>query len=76
MHAPTIGISVGQRLLPGRVFVSASYLGTRAQRLQRQREINTFSYNPLRSFTFVRNMRLFSRYRNVRSFESSGRVAV
>ena len=61
-----------QRLLPGRVFVSASYLGTRAQRLQRQREINTFSYNPLRSFTFVRNMRLFSRYRNVRSFESSG----
>ena len=61
-----------QRLFPGRVFVSGSYLGTRAQRLQRQREINTFSYDPLHSFAFVRNMRLFSRYRNVRSFESSG----
>ncbi len=62
-----------QRLLPGRVFVSGSYLGTRAQRLQRQREINTFVHNPLRSFAFVRNMRLFSRYRDIRSFESSGR---
>ncbi len=61
-----------QRLLPGRVFVSASYLGTRAQRLQRQREINIFVHNPLRGFAFVRNMRLFSRYRDIRSFESSG----
>ncbi len=61
-----------QRLLPGRVFISASYLGTRAQRLQRQRELNTFIRNPLRGFAFVRNMRLFSRYRDIRSFESSG----
>ena len=31
-----------QRLLPGRVFLTASYLGTRSTRLQQQRELNVF----------------------------------
>lgn len=61
-----------QRLLPGRVFLTASYLGTRSLRLQQQRELNVFVRNPLRSFGSVRNMRRFSRFDNIRSFESSG----
>ncbi len=61
-----------QRLLPGRVFLTGSYLGTRSRRLQQQRELNTFVRNPLRSFGSVRNMRRFSRFDNIRSFESSG----
>ncbi len=61
-----------QRLLPGRVFLSASYLGTRSLRLQQQRELNVFVRNPLRSFGSVRNMRRFSRFGNIRRFESSG----
>ncbi|MDE0628739.1 MAG: carboxypeptidase regulatory-like domain-containing protein [Bryobacterales bacterium] len=61
-----------QRLLPGRVFLTGSYLGTRSRRLQQQRELNVFVRNPLRSFGSVRNMRKFSRFDNVRSFESSG----
>ena len=61
-----------QRLLPGRVFVTGSYLGTRSLKLQQQRELNTFVHNPIRSFGFVRNMRRFSRFENVRQFESKG----
>ena len=61
-----------QRLLPGRVFLTASYLGTRSLRLQQQRELNIFVRNPLRSFGSVRNMRRFSRFGNIRRFESSG----
>ena len=61
-----------QRLLPGGVFASAVYVGTRSSRLQRQRELNTFVRNPLRPFTFVRSMRLSSRFTDVRQFESSG----
>lgn len=61
-----------QRLLPGRVFLTGSYLGTRSERLQQQRELNVFVRNPLRSFGSVRSMRRFSRFDNVRSFESSG----
>lgn len=61
-----------QRLLPGGVFVSAVYVGTRSSRLQRQAELNTFVRNPLRSFAFVRSMRLSSRFTDVRQFESSG----
>ena len=61
-----------QRLLPGRVFVTASYLGTRSLRLQQQRELNVFVRNPLRSFGSVRNMRRYSRFGNIRRFESTG----
>ncbi len=61
-----------QRLLPGGVFASAVYVGTRSSRLQRQRELNTFVRNPLRPFAFVRSMRLSSRFNDVRQFESSG----
>ena len=62
-----------QRLLPGRVFLTGSYLRTRSMRLQQQRELNVFVRNPLRSFGFVRNMRRYSRFDNIRSFQSSGR---
>ena len=61
-----------QRLLPARIFVTGSYLGTRSTRLQRQRELNGFVRNPLHSFAFVRYMRRYSRFDNIRSFESSG----
>lgn len=61
-----------QRLLPGRVFLTGTYLGTRSKRLQQQRELNGFVRNPLRGFGAVRHMRRFSRFGNVRSFESSG----
>ncbi len=61
-----------QRLLPGRVFVTGSYLGTQSRKLQQQRELNVFVRNPLHSFGFVRNMRKFSRFDNIRSFQSSG----
>ena len=61
-----------QRLLPGRVFLTGSYLGTRSLRLQQQRELNVFVHNPLRSFGFVRNMRRFARFENIRRFESTG----
>ncbi len=61
-----------QRLLPGRVFVTGSYLGTRSRNLQQQRELNDFVRNPLRSFGSVRYMRRFSRFANIRSIESSG----
>ena len=61
-----------QRLLPGRIFLSGTYLGTRSSRLQQQRELNGFDRNPLHSFGFVRYMRRFSRFGNIRSFESSG----
>ena len=62
-----------QRLLPGDVFISAVYVGTRSSRLPRPTELNTFVRSPLRPFAFVRSMRLFSRYTDVRQFESSGR---
>ncbi len=68
-HHWTIGF---QRLLPGRVFASAVYVGTRTLLLQRQRELNVFERNPVLSFTFIDNMRRFSQYQNIRSFESSG----
>ena len=61
-----------QRLLPWRVFLSGSYLGTRSTRLQQQRELNGFLRNPLHTFGFVRYMRRFPRFANIRSFESSG----
>lgn len=61
-----------QRLLPGRVFLTGSYLGTQSRKLQQQRELNGFLRNPLRSFGFVRYMRRFSRFANIRSFQSSG----
>ncbi len=61
-----------QRLLPGGVFVSAVYVGTRSLRLQRQRELNTFVRNPLFGFASVRSMRLFSSLADVRQFESTG----
>ena len=61
-----------QRLLPWRVFLSGTYLGTRSSRLQQQRELNGFVRNPLHGFGFVRYMRRFSRFANIRSFESSG----
>jgi hypothetical protein len=61
-----------QRLLPGRVFASAVFVGTRTLSLQRQRELNVFERNPVLSFAFVDNMRRFSLYRDIRSFESSG----
>lgn len=61
-----------QRLLPGRVFLTGSYLGTQSRKLQQQRELNVFVRNPLRSFGFVRYMRKFSRFANIRSFQSSG----
>jgi hypothetical protein len=68
-HHWTVG---WQRLLPGRVFASAVYVGTRSLLLQRQRELNVFERNPVLSFAFVDNMRRFSQFRDVRSFESSG----
>ncbi len=61
-----------QRLLPGGVFVSAVYVGTRSLGLQRQRELNEFVRNALRPFVFVRSMRLLSRYRDIRQIESTG----
>lgn len=61
-----------QRLLPGRVFVTASYLGTRSERLQQQRELNDFVRNPLRSFGAVRSMRRYTRFANIRLIESGG----
>ncbi len=61
-----------QRLLPARLFLTASYLGTHSSRLQQQRELNNFVRNPLHSFAFVRYMRRYSRFGNIRSFESGG----
>lgn len=61
-----------QRLLPNGIFLSGIYVGTRSLRLQRQSELNEFVLNPLRSFTFVRQMRLLSAFNDVRQFESSG----
>ena len=61
-----------QRVLPNGVFLSAIYVGSRSLRLQRQRELNEFIRNPLRGFAFVRSMRRFSRYTDVRQFESTG----
>ena len=61
-----------QRLLPGRVFVSAIYVGTRSLRLQRQRELNVFSRSGILPFGFIRQMRRFSQYTDIRQFESSG----
>lgn len=61
-----------QRLLPGRVFATGSYLGTRSRHLQQQRELNVFVRHPLRSFGSVQNMRRFANFGNIRSFESSG----
>ncbi|MCB1019431.1 MAG: carboxypeptidase regulatory-like domain-containing protein [Acidobacteria bacterium] len=61
-----------QRLLPGGVFVSAIYVGSRSLKLQRQRELNEFIRNPLRGFAFVRSMRRYSRYTDIRQFESTG----
>ena len=61
-----------QRVLPGGVFVSAVYVGSRSLKLQRQRELNEFIFNPLRPFTFVRSMRRYSRYTDIRQFESTG----
>jgi hypothetical protein len=61
-----------QRLLPGRVYFSAMYVGTRSQRLQRQRELNIFVRNPIQNFSQIRNMRRYQRYTDVRQFESSG----
>ncbi len=63
-----------QRLLPGRTFLTGSFLGTRSERLQQQRELNEFVRNPLHGFGFVRQMRRYSRFGNIRSFESSGRA--
>jgi hypothetical protein len=61
-----------QRVLPGGVFLSAVYVGSRSLRLQRQQELNEFIRNPLRSFVFVRSMRRYSRYTDIRQFESTG----
>ncbi len=61
-----------QRLLPGRVFFTGTYLGTRSNRLQQQRELNGFVRNPLHSFGFVHQMRRFSRFADIRSIESAG----
>ena len=61
-----------QRLLPHRVFLSATYVGTRSRNLQRQQEVNEFRRSALLGFGSIRNMRLFSQYQNIRSFESSG----
>ena len=61
-----------QRVLPSGIFLSAVYLGAQTSRLQRQVELNEFVYNPLRSFTFVRSMRRYSRYTDIRQFESTG----
>ncbi len=61
-----------QRVLPNGVFLSALYVGSRSLRLQRQRELNEFIRSPLRPFTFVRNMRRFSLYDDIRQFESTG----
>ena len=68
-HHWTVG---WQRLLPGRVFVSATYVGTRSLRLQRQRELNVFSRSGLFGFGFIRQMRKLSQYSDIRQFESSG----
>jgi len=61
-----------QRLLPHRIFFSAVYVGTRSLRLQRQRELNVFERDPSLGFAFIERMRRFSRFQDVRSFESSG----
>ena len=61
-----------QRLLPGRVLVSGTYLGTRAEQLQRQRELNVFERNAILPFSFIRRMRRFSQYTDIRQFESTG----
>ena len=61
-----------QRLLPGRVLVSGTYLGTRALRLQRQRELNVFERNAILPFAFITRMRRFSQYTDIRQFESTG----
>ena len=61
-----------QRVLPGGVFLSAVYVGSRSLRLQRQQELNDFIRNPLRGFAFVRSMRRLSRYTDIRQFESTG----
>ena len=68
-HHWTVG---WQRLLPGRVFFSATYVGTRSLRLQRQRELNVFSRGGFVGFGFIRQMRRFSQYSDIRQFESSG----
>ena len=68
-HHWTVG---WQRLLPGRVFFGATYVGTRSLRLQRQRELNVFSRSGLLGFGFIRQMRRFSQYSDIRQFESSG----
>ncbi len=61
-----------QRPLPGGVNLSAVYVGTRTVRLQRQRELNEFVRNPAFPFAFVRNMRRFSAFTDIRQLESSG----
>jgi hypothetical protein len=61
-----------QRVLPNGVFLSAIYVGSRSLRLQRQRELNEFIRNPLRGFAFVRSMRRYSRFTDIRQFESTG----
>ena len=61
-----------QRLLPGRVLLSGTYLGTRSLQLQRQRELNVFERNAILPFAFITRMRKFSQYTDVRQFESSG----
>ena len=61
-----------QRLLPGRVLVSGTYLGTRALQLQRQRELNVFQRNAILGFPSITLMRKFSQYTDIRQFESTG----
>ncbi|MDA1312614.1 MAG: carboxypeptidase-like regulatory domain-containing protein [Acidobacteria bacterium] len=62
-----------QRLLPGRVLVSGTYLGTRALRLQRQRELNVFQRDAIQPFNGITRMRkFFSQYTDIRQFESTG----
>jgi len=61
-----------QRLLPGGVFVSGVYVGTRSLALQRQRELNLFFRNALRPFVFIRSMRLLSSFDDIRQIESTG----
>lgn len=68
-HQWNVGL---QRVLPSGTFLSAVYVGTQSERLQRQRELNTFERSPLRGFAFVREMRIFTRFNDVRQFESTG----
>jgi len=62
-----------QRLLPGRVMLSAAYVGTRSLRLQRQRELNVFERKVLVPFSQLDSHRRFAPlYTDIRSFESTG----